>query len=119
MSHSILIVDENKLVTDIVKMRLEMHGYRVRTAQDGPDALLKIETVAPDLVILNDKMAGLDGYEVCQQLRQNAALRELRVIMLISEGERHGAAAAGVDDHLDKEHDLLDLPNRVQMLLGA
>ena len=118
MSHSILIVDDNKLVTDIVKMRLEMHGYRVRTAQDGADALLKIETVVPDLVILNDRMARLDGYEVCQQLRQNTALHELRVIMLISEAEPRGNAA-GIDDQLDKERELLDLPNRVQMLLGA
>ena len=119
MSHSILIVDDNKLVTDIVKMRLEMHGYRVRTAQDGADALLKIETVAPDLVILNDKMAGLDGYEVCLQLRQNRALHELRVIMLTSEAEPRGYAGARIDDSLDKERDLLDLPNRVQLLLGA
>src|SRR3712207_1437085 len=51
MSHSVLIVDDSKLVTDIVKMRLELHGYRVRTAHSGADALIKIQTVAPDVVV--------------------------------------------------------------------
>ncbi len=118
MSHSVLIVDDSKLVTDIVKMRLELQGFRVRTAQNGADALLKIETVAPDVVVLNGQMAGLDGYEVCRRLRRNPALKDVRVIMLTTRGEQPRPSAAAIDAYLNKDLDLLDLPNRIQGLLG-
>jgi DNA-binding response OmpR family regulator len=119
MSHSILIVDDNKLVSDIVKMRLELHGYRVRTALNGADALLKIETVAPDLVVLNARMPGMDGYEVCRRVRKNSALNDVRIIMLAAGGERVERTTVGIDDVLNKDVDLLDLPNRIQLLLGS
>lgn len=118
MSHSILIVDDSKLVTDIVKMRLELQGYHVRTAQNGTDALHKIETVAPDLVILNGRLPGLDGYEVCRRLRRNPVLKDLRVIMLTSADEEPRQVEPSVDAYLDKEIDLLDLPSQIRRLLG-
>jgi DNA-binding response OmpR family regulator len=117
MSEQILVVDDSRLVTDIVKMRLTMYGYDVRLAHSGEDALRQIEQEIPDLLVLDVHMPGIDGYEVCRRLRDNPALDDLRIIMLTSSEDKHAAFEAGVDDYLNKDIDLLNLPNRVKLIL--
>ncbi|MCG8352043.1 MAG: response regulator [Chloroflexales bacterium] len=113
----ILVVDDSKLVTDIVKMRLEMCGYSVRLAYSGEQALLSVAEEIPDLIVLDVQMPGMDGYEVCRQLRDNPMLDDMRIIMLTSSDDKQAAFEAGVDDYLNKDIDLLNLPNRVKMVL--
>jgi CheY-like chemotaxis protein len=117
MSEKILVVDDSKLVTDIVKMRLEMYGYEVRLAHSGEQALTAIAEEVPDLMVLDVQMPGIDGYEVCRRLRDNPLLDDLRIIMLTSSEDKHAAFEAGVDDYLNKDVDLLNLPNRVKLVL--
>lgn len=117
MSGKILVVDDSKLVTDIVKMRLEMFGYDVRLAHSGEEALAAIASETPDLMVLDVQMPGIDGYEVCRRLRANPLLDDLRIIMLTSSDDKHAAFEAGVDDYLNKDVDLLNLPNRVRLVL--
>jgi len=117
MEAKILVVDDSKLVTDIVKMRLEMQGYEVRLAHSGEEALACIDSEVPDLMVLDVQMPGMDGYEVCRRLREDPALDDLRIIMLTSTEDKHAAFEAGVDDYLNKEVDLLNLPNRVKLVL--
>jgi two-component system response regulator VicR len=117
MAEKILVVDDSKLVTDIVRMRLEMFGYDVRLAHSGEEALEKIAQDVPDLMVLDVQMPGIDGYEVCRRLRDDPTLDELRIIMLTSSDDKHAAYEAGVDDYLNKDVDLLNLPNRVKLVL--
>jgi two-component system response regulator VicR len=117
MSGKILVVDDSKLVTDIVKLRLEMYGYEVRLAHSGEEALDRIADDVPDLMVLDVQMPGIDGYEVCRRLRDNPMLDDLRIIMLTSSDDKHAAFEAGVDDYLNKDIDLLNLPNRVKLVL--
>lgn len=117
MAERILVVDDSKLVTDIVKMRLEMYGYAVRLAHSGEEALTAIANEMPDLLVLDVQMPGIDGYEVCRRLRDNPRLDDLRIIMLTSSDDKHAAFEAGVDDYLNKDIDLLNLPNRVKLVL--
>lgn len=117
MPERILVVDDSKLVTDIVKMRLEMYGYTVRLAHSGEDALHAIAQEVPDLLVLDVQMPGIDGYEVCRRLRDNPRLDDLRIIMLTSSDDKQAAFEAGVDDYLNKDIDLLNLPNRVKLVL--
>lgn len=117
MAEKILVVDDSKLVTDIVKMRLEMHGYEVRLAHSGEEALTCIDSEVPDLMVLDVQMPGMDGYEVCRRLREDPDLDDLRIIMLTSSDDKHAAFEAGVDDYLNKDIDLLNLPNRVKLVL--
>jgi CheY-like chemotaxis protein len=117
MTEKILVVDDSKLVTDIVRMRLEMFGYDVRLAHSGEEALEKIAQDAPDLMVLDVQMPGIDGYEVCRRLRDDPALDDLRIIMLTSSDDKLAAFEAGVDDYLNKDVDLLNLPNRVKLVL--
>jgi DNA-binding response OmpR family regulator len=119
MSATILIVDDSRLVTDIVKMRLEMYGYEVQVAHNGEDGLSRVKDVMPDLIVLDVQMPGIDGYEVCRRLREQPALEDLPIIMLTSMDDRRAGFEAGVDDYLNKDLDLLDLPNRVKVLLGV
>lgn len=117
MAERILVVDDSKLVTDIVKMRLEMYGYHVSLAHSGEDALAQIAQDMPDLLVLDVHMPGIDGYEVCRRLRDNPVFDDLRIIMLTSSDDKHAAFEAGVDDYLNKDVDLLNLPNRVKLIL--
>lgn len=117
MTGRILVVDDSKLVTDIVKLRLEMYGYEVRLAHSGEEALDRIAAEVPDLMVLDVQMPGIDGYEVCRRLRDNPLLDDLRIIMLTSSDDKHAAFEAGVDDYLNKDIDLLNLPNRVKLVL--
>jgi CheY-like chemotaxis protein len=117
MTGKILVVDDSKLVTDIVKLRLEMCGYEVRLAHSGEEALARIADEVPDLMVLDVQMPGIDGYEVCRRLRNNPGLDDLRIIMLTSSDDKRAAFEAGVDDYLNKDLDLLNLPNRVRMVL--
>lgn len=117
MTGKILVVDDSKLVTDIVKLRLEMYGYEVRLAHSGEEALDRIADEVPDLMVLDVQMPGIDGYEVCRRLRDNPLLDDLRIIMLTSSDDKHAAFEAGVDDYLNKDIDLLNLPNRVKLVL--
>jgi CheY-like chemotaxis protein len=117
MTTKILVVDDSKMVTDIVKMRLEMYGYEVRLAHSGEDALTSIASDVPDLMVLDVQMPGMDGYEVCRRLRENPDLDDLLIIMLTSSEDKSAAYEAGVDEYLNKDIDLLNLPNRVKQLL--
>jgi CheY-like chemotaxis protein len=117
MTGRILVVDDSKLVTDIVKLRLEMYGYAVRLAHSGEEALARIADEVPDLMVLDVQMPGIDGYEVCRRLRDDPQLDDLRIIMLTSSDDKRAAFEAGVDDYLNKDIDLLNLPNRVKMIL--
>jgi CheY-like chemotaxis protein len=117
MASRILVVDDSKLVTDIVKLRLEMCGYEVRLAHSGEEALDSVADQVPDLLVLDVQMPGIDGYEVCRRLRDNPQLDDLRIIMLTSSDDKHAAYEAGVDDYLNKDLDLLSLPNRVKLVL--
>lgn len=117
MTERILVVDDSKLVTDIVKMRLEMYGYEVLLAHNGEEALRIVAKEHPDLMVLDVQMPGIDGYEVCRRLRDNTAFDALRIIMLTSSDDKHAAFEAGVDDYLNKDLDLLSLPSRVKHIL--
>lgn len=81
-SHTILIVDDSSTVRAVASKTLEKCGYHVVTANSGEEALERIELSVPWLVLLDIKMTGIDGYEVCKKIRSNPETRELPVIML-------------------------------------
>src|SRR4029079_15055119 len=100
-----------------VKMRLEMYGYSVRLAHSGEEALQQIAQDVPDLRAVDGRRPGIYGCEVCRRLRGDPSLDDLRIIMLTSSDDKHAAFEAGVDDYLNKDVDLLNLPNRVKLIL--
>ena len=101
---------------------------RVKVMLPGPDPAVESvtsvwgtanwwEREVYDLMVLDVQMPGIDGYEVCRRLRDDPTLDDLRIIMLTSSDDKHAAFEAGVDDYLNKDIDLLNLPNRVKLIL--
>src|SRR5438132_8207719 len=78
----ILVVDDEPDITALVAYHLARTGYRVSTAATGNDALKAIRSERPSLVVLDLMLPGLSGYEVIEQVRQDAATSELPVLML-------------------------------------
>lgn len=119
MAARILVVDDSRLVTDIVKLRLEALGYQVSVAFSGEEALERIRADPPHLLVLDIRLPGIDGYEVCRRLRrdENPVVRDLPIIALTSMDDTSVGFEVGMDDYLNKDFDLLELGERVGFLL--
>lgn len=109
-----MVVDDSITVRRVTQRLLERNGMRVLTARDGMDAVTLLQEHVPDIILLDIEMPRMDGYEVAAQVRSDARLKDVPIIMITSRvGEKHRARAIelGVDDYLGKpyqEAQLLD-----------
>jgi signal transduction histidine kinase/ActR/RegA family two-component response regulator len=104
----VLVADDVADSRETLAMGLQMIGYQVRTAADGPQALDAARAFRPDVAILDIGMPGLTGYEVARRIRQHDWGRETILIALTGWGQRddlHRASAAGFDHHMTKPAD--------------
>jgi phosphoserine phosphatase RsbU/P len=117
----ILIVDDVKANVDVLVQALK-DDYKLSVALDGPGALRSVERSAPDLVLLDIMMPGLDGYEVCTRLRAAEATREIPVMFLSALEDVKDKARGfevGGNDYLTKPFEILEVRARVRSLLKA
>jgi DNA-binding response OmpR family regulator len=113
----ILVVDDEVPILDLVRGYLERDGFEVDTAADGPAGLAAIRAGNPDVVVLDVMLPGLDGIEVCRQLR---TFSDAYVLMLTARGEeidRIMGLTVGADDYLVKPFSPRELVARVKALL--
>ena len=109
-----LVVDDSITVRRVTQRLLERNGMRVMTAKDGVDALSILQEHIPDVILLDIEMPRMDGYELATQVRADARLADIPIVMITSRvGEKHRARAIeiGVNDYLGKpyqENQLLD-----------
>ncbi|HEY0076638.1 MAG TPA: response regulator [Abditibacteriaceae bacterium] len=116
----ILIVDDTPLNVRLLSSILEIEGYSVVTASNGPDALKLVPETEPDVVLLDVMMPGMDGFEVCRRLRADAASAHLPVVMVTALQDmpnRVQALEAGADDFLTKPVDEVEVLARVKTLV--
>lgn len=112
VSRRVLVVDDNLDGAESLATLLNIHGFAVRTAQDGPTALATADEFRPDVVLLDIGLPKLNGYEVAQRLRERPEFGNVRLIALTGwgqEADRNRSRAAGFDLHLVKPVDPVEL----------
>jgi len=116
---TILIVDDNPTARQTLVAMLEGENYDLQLAQDGVQALQMLEQLQPDLILLDVMMPGMDGFEVCRQIRSTPPLAEVPIIMLTALDDRESLVRgieSGADDFLSKPADRRELAARVRTI---
>jgi two-component system alkaline phosphatase synthesis response regulator PhoP len=121
MPATILIVDDNAQNLELLEAYLEELGARVITATNGHDALAKVATDRPNLVLLDIMMPKMSGFEVCKKLKSDPATKDIAVFMVTAlheAGDMERGVEVGADDFLTKPVNRVDLISRIKALLS-
>lgn len=122
MVSKILIVDDEPNIVLSLEFLMKQAGYQVQTASDGETGLAAVTAEHPDLVLLDVMMPRKNGYEVCQAIRENPELKDVRIIMLTAKGrdvEREKGLAMGADDYVTKPFSTQEVVEKVQEMLSG
>jgi CheY-like chemotaxis protein len=121
MAKTVLFVDDEPDLQKVFKYRLNKQGYEVIEASDGKKALETLKTARPDLVLLDYRLPGMDGHEVCRRMKADPALKSIPVILMsASPGglNQEAVAAAGADDSFVKSFEFEDLAAKIRRWIG-
>lgn len=105
MSKKVLIVDDEANIVISLEFLMEQAGYTVDVARTGDEAFAKITTFTPDLILLDVMLPGMNGFDICQRLRQTPAWQHIKVVMLTAKGrevEITKGLALGADAYITK-----------------
>lgn len=114
VEQNIVVVEDEQAISDIIKYNLEKEGYKVYTAYDGEEGLKLIESIDPDLILLDIMMPKMDGLEVCRRVR---ITKETPIIMLTARAEELDKVLGlelGADDYMTKPFGMRELVARVK-----
>ncbi len=117
---TILVVDDEDDIRELVALNLDREGYKVLACETGEHALAMVRSKTPDLVVLDLMLPGIDGLEVCKRLKTDPSLRHIPVVMLTAKGEESDIVAGlelGADDYITKPFSGKVLVARVRRLL--
>jgi two-component system cell cycle response regulator DivK len=118
----ILLVEDNELNRDMLSRRLMRRGYQVDLAADGKEGLQMAEAIAPDLILLDLSLPGMDGWEVLRQLKQHSRMKHIPVVALTAHAlvtDRNRALEAGFDDYDIKPVEMPRLLKKMETLLNT
>ena len=121
MAETILVVDDDLDILELLKMNLEPDGYEVRTASDGKQAVETATLDPPDLILLDVMMPHKDGFQVIEELKNIEDTKTVPVILLTARGQTEDKVQgldAGADDYITKPFDLREVTARVKAVLG-
>lgn len=116
----IMVVDDDEIVARTIERTLRAGGFQVVVVHSGVEALRAARRNPPDLMVLDVLMPGLDGYEVCRQVRDDPLLNNLPILFLTAKGKEEDRIAglqAGADDYIGKPFNLDELYLRVRAVL--
>jgi DNA-binding response OmpR family regulator len=121
MAKRVLVVDDEPNIVMSLRFLMEREGFQVEVASTGQAAVAALDREPADLVLLDIMMPELDGFEVCQRIRNNPAWRATKVVMLTAKGrdiERDKGLALGADDYVTKPFSTRDLVAKVKRMLA-
>jgi two-component system phosphate regulon response regulator PhoB len=119
-SKRLLLVEDDRALADLVAFHFERAGYDVTRTGDGEEALILVEEVKPDVVVLDWMIEGISGIEVCRRLRRRATTANVPIMMLTARGEesdRIRGFDTGADDYVTKPFSPRELVARVGAVL--
>ncbi len=122
MAKKVLIVDDEVNIVTALEFLLQKSGYEVMAAQNGDEALKRVESFAPDLVLLDVMMPRISGYEVCRRMRERPEWRHIKIIMLSAKGreaEVSKGVSLGADLYVTKPFSNNELVGKIGELLGG
>jgi two-component system alkaline phosphatase synthesis response regulator PhoP len=122
MTRKILIVDDEPNIVLSLEFLMQQSGYEVSIARDGEEALAQMTAFQPDLILLDIMLPQLNGFEVCQKIRENSAWSGVKVVMLSAKGrelEVSKGLALGADAYITKPFSTKELVERVRSLLAS
>lgn len=122
MAKSVLVVDDEPNIMLSLEYLMKRAGYDVRLARDGEEALASVIASPPDLVLLDVNIPKRNGYEVCQAIRSNPDLKNVRILMVTAKGrevEIEKGLALGADGYTTKPFSTKELAERVAKLLNG
>mgnify|MGYP001248629748 FL=1 len=122
MAHKILIVDDEPNIIISLEFLMKKEGFEVAVAVDGDEALAKVTSFSPDLMLLDVMMPKKSGFEVCEALRADPANAGLQIVMLTAKGRDTEVAkglAIGADAYVTKPFSTKELVAKVKSMLGA
>src|SRR5215210_1668674 len=111
---TILIVDDEPIVREVVERYLRQEGYTVEVAADGPEALRRFADARPDLVLLDLMLPGIDGLEVCRRIRATSNVPIIMVTAKSEETDTSIGLGVGADDYVSKPFSPRELVARVK-----
>jgi two-component system alkaline phosphatase synthesis response regulator PhoP len=115
----ILIVDDEEHICELIKFNLEKNGYKTITAGDGIEALKKIKQEKPNLILLDVMLPGMDGYDVCKEIRKDSSIATIPIIMITAKGEEFDKVLGlelGADDYITKPFSVRELVARIKAM---
>ena len=117
MEASILIVDDDLQLGQLLAARLASEGFGVAHASDGPAGIAMVEERKPDLVILDALMPGMDGWEACQQIRKMSRVPIIFLSCVTEEKDKVRGLDLGADDYIGKPFSSIELVARIRAVL--
>ncbi|HZD71944.1 MAG TPA: response regulator [Actinomycetes bacterium] len=116
----ILVVDDDQVIQQLLKVNLELEGYAIEVAEDGEEALEQFDEFRPNLVLLDIMMPKLDGWEVCRRLKQDADSARVPIVLLSAraqEADVQRGIELGVAAYVTKPFDPIQLLDLVAEIL--
>ncbi|TNE53572.1 MAG: response regulator transcription factor [Bacteroidetes bacterium] len=117
---SVLVIDDEKDILEIIKYNLEKEGFQVDTASNGIEGIQKAKSFHPDIILLDVMMPQMDGIEVCEELRSMNEFKSVLICFLTARSEDYSQVAgldAGADDYIAKPVKPKVLVSRIKALL--
>ena len=120
MSATILVVEDEKPISTLIQYNLEKEGFKVHTYETGEEGFDQIKKSLPDLVLLDWMLPDLSGIDICKQIKKDAKLKSIPIIMLTAkseEADKIRGFETGADDYVTKPFSTKELILRIQALL--
>ena len=120
--HTILVADDDEDLLQALDFTLSQNGYKVITAKDGTEAIVKTVDFKPDLILLDIMMPYLDGFAVCRELKNREETKRIPIIMLTAKGEVEDIKVAfkvGANDYVVKPFIIEKVIEKIEEFLGS